>query len=150
MNESKISLTNRLKSEKRWEEAALFKDGEIKQLRATGLKRPEAQDKAWAAVAAKFPPIETPEDNVADLPSGSLEDFLRDATWAHKNEELGDADIGLAPSERAMQLLRWLQENAWSHYPEMAEDAAVVALKEAKGFEETDWLDFARYLRRLI
>lgn len=149
MTESKIELTNRLKREDRWSTASLFKDEKIKELRATGMKRGEAQEAAWEAMSNEYPPAETPKE-VYHLPSGLLEDFLRDATWAHKNEELGDADIGPAPSERAMQLLRWLQENAWSHYPEMAEDAAVVALKEAKGFEETDWLDFARYLRRLI
>ncbi len=150
MNESKIDLTDRLRREKRWKEAAQFKDAHAKELRDGGMKRGEANETAWEAMSDKYPPAETPEEEGAHLPSGSLTDFLKDADWAYKNQELGDADIGPAPSERAMQLLRWLQENAWSHYPEMAEDAAVVALKEAKGFEDSDWLDFARYLRRLI
>lgn len=149
MNESKIDLTNRLKKEGRWEEASLWKDKKIRKLRGASKKRPEAQALAWGEMAREFPPIEIPREEDVHLPSGSLKNFLEDATWAHKSQ-LEDPDVGPAPSDRALGLLAWLQENEWSHDPEMAEDRAVIALKESLGFEEEDWLDFAAYLRRLI
>ena len=85
MNESKLDISNRLRREGRWAEASLFKDGIIKELRADGLKRPEAQAQAWEQMAERFPPLDIPEadepgtdfmpEEIAGLPPGSLEEF---------------------------------------------------------------------------
>ncbi len=121
MTESKIDLTDRLKREGRWEEASLFKDEKIKELRTTGLKRPEAQDKAWEAMEMQFPPIEIPQEDeldweftpeeIAHLSPGSLENFPEDVSWVYSHLELRDADIGSAPSAGAVGLLGWARAN---------------------------------------
>lgn len=56
--ESKIDLTDRLRSEKRWASASLFKDRRIKQMVSEGVSRREARDRAWTEMAAKFPPLD--------------------------------------------------------------------------------------------
>ena len=60
MNESKIELTERLRREGRWAEASLFKDRKVKELRSQGVKRPQAADQAWEAMATEFPPLPKP------------------------------------------------------------------------------------------
>ena len=52
MPESKIVLTERLRREGRWDEASEFKDKSVAKFRADGLKRGEAAEAAWAAMAA--------------------------------------------------------------------------------------------------
>jgi hypothetical protein len=47
MSESKIQLNERLRHEGRWEEACLWEDAKIKELRAQGMKRSETQEEAW-------------------------------------------------------------------------------------------------------
>ena len=50
MAESKIDLTDRLRRENRWEEAAQYKDSTAKELRDGGMKRGEARrhERPWA------------------------------------------------------------------------------------------------------
>jgi hypothetical protein len=57
--ESKIELTERLRREGRWEEASRFKDEAVKDLRSKGIRRAEANEQAWEAMAEKFPPLPT-------------------------------------------------------------------------------------------
>lgn len=123
MNESKLDISNRLRREGTWPEASLFKDEKIREFRAAGMHRQEAQVKAWEAMAAKFPPIETPEedepdqdlefsaDEIAGLPNGSLEDFFTDADWVYGNLERGEVDPAAAPSSGALALLKWARRN---------------------------------------
>lgn len=126
MIESKIVISNRLRKEGRWGEASLFKDDKIKVLRDSGMHRPEAQTAAWEAMEKQYPPIEIPEadgsavefapEAIALLPPGSLGDFIMDATWAYNSLELGDADIGSAPSAGAVGLLGWARGNRNDFY----------------------------------
>lgn len=55
MNESKIELTERLRASGQWSEAARWKDEEIKNLIAGGMKRAAAREEAWRRMAAKYP-----------------------------------------------------------------------------------------------
>jgi hypothetical protein len=57
MNESKIELTERLRREGRWAEASKFKDTALADFRAKGMKREEAAEAAWAAMAEAYPPL---------------------------------------------------------------------------------------------
>lgn len=70
MNESKIGLTERLRREGRWAEASRFKDEIVRKLRAEGMKRAEASEKAWQEMAETYPalaPVEpTPESAAAE------------------------------------------------------------------------------------
>ena len=69
MNESKLELTKRLQREGRWSEASLFKDVALKDFRAQGMKRAEASDAAWEAMAAAFPPPPLPEQSPEPTPA---------------------------------------------------------------------------------
>ncbi|MFZ1935394.1 MAG: hypothetical protein WCB27_21525 [Thermoguttaceae bacterium] len=64
--ESKIELNDRLRREGRWNEAAVWKDAKIKELRATGMKRAEAKEEAWRLMAERFPPLPKPEPDEDD------------------------------------------------------------------------------------
>jgi hypothetical protein len=114
MIESKAQLTRRLTAEGRWDEAEQFKNSKIRELRADGLLRPEAQTEAWAAMAEEYPPIPIPEEEpeftseeIVGLPSGTLKEFAADAGWVYTNLELRNADTENAPSTGALALLSW-------------------------------------------
>ena len=123
MTESKIDLTDRLRREKRWEEAAQYKDSTAKQLRDGGMKRGEANEAAWESMAEKYPPLAAPQEEesnqdlefsaeqTAGLPPGSLEDFFTDADWVYGNLERGEVDPATAPSSGALALLKWATRN---------------------------------------
>jgi hypothetical protein len=60
MNESKITLTDRLRREGRWEQACIFRDHKRREFRASGMSKAEAREAAWEAAAAAFPPLSLP------------------------------------------------------------------------------------------
>ena len=114
MTESKIDLTDRLRREKRWEEASQYKDTTAKQLRSEGMKRGDANAAAWGKMAEKYPPLETSEsdetfepeqqfspEQIAGLPAGSLQNFSADATWVYGSLQSGDTGPESAPSAGA-------------------------------------------------
>ena len=57
MKESRIEATDRLRKEGQWSEASLFCDEERRRLRSEGMTKAEANDQAWEAMVAKFPPL---------------------------------------------------------------------------------------------
>jgi len=131
MKESKIVLTRRLTRENRWEEASLFKDSKIKELKAEGMKRAEANEAAWEAMGKKYPPIENPEEGkpevagavadftpeqIANLPPGSLKNFLADSDWVYSNLELGESCLDEPPSTGALGLLSWARAHRNDFY----------------------------------
>jgi hypothetical protein len=152
MNESRIILTNRHKAENRWEEASLFKDQKIKELRATGMHRPEAQAAAWEAMAEKYPPIENPEEGepdkeitsderfdpelIANLPSGSLENFSKDSSWVYANIESSGVSLGSAPSAGAVGMLVWARANKSDFFWKILPKA--LAIQEKKRDQSRD------------
>ena len=162
MNESKIDLTDRLRRESRWPEAAQFKDSHARKLRDGGMKRGEANQAAWEAVEFQFPPIEIPEpeveepasdftpEQIAGLPPGSLKDFASDADWVYSHLEAADTNIEDAPSAGAVGLLIWARANKDSFYeklmpkalsqlekkPDTAEEAKQANLAHAKNLWE--------------
>jgi len=62
VEESKIAATHRIQADGRWEEASLFRDERRKKYKTQGLKRAEANEKAWQAMIDEFPPED--EDDV--------------------------------------------------------------------------------------
>jgi len=60
MRESKIGLTKRLQATHLWDEASQYRDEVRRKLRAEGLPRKEAAEKAWEATAEKYPPPPVP------------------------------------------------------------------------------------------
>lgn len=149
MNESKSQLTNRLRREGRWEEASLFKDEEIRRLRAEGLKRPEAQTAAWAAMEQRYPPsaLETPEDHEAkswnglsQLPSCESDSFFQDAIWVYEHLASSDVTPGDAPHAGAWALLLWARGNR-DRFFEQIMPKAYAANQKAKEEQLPDSLD---------
>ncbi|MGA2033923.1 MAG: hypothetical protein ABSG68_16875 [Thermoguttaceae bacterium] len=55
--ESKIELTERLRWEGRWSEASVYKDTALRKFRAKGMKKAEAGEQAWEAMAKAYPPL---------------------------------------------------------------------------------------------
>jgi hypothetical protein len=74
MEESKICAMDRLRREGRWEEASLFRDEERRRLRDEGLPKAEANDRSWAAMMEKYPPIEAAPTGAADVASVATAD----------------------------------------------------------------------------
>ena len=141
MTESKIDLTDRLRREKRWEEAAQYKDSTAKKLRDGGMKRGAANQEAWEAMAEKYPPIEAPEEDepdleftpeeIAHLSPGSLENFPEDVSWVYSHLELRDADIGSAPSAGAVGLLSWARANKADYFAKILPRAIQLQEKQS-------------------
>ena len=133
MTESKIDLTDRLRREGRWAEASKFKDTARADFRAKGMKRDEAAEAAWAAMAAAYPPLPAPEpvpepepappgESAAVDDSGGMEvlpawiddaappDLTRDIKWVYQHLENKGARPEQAPSAGAWSLLVWARK----------------------------------------
>lgn len=129
-SESKIVATRRLQQEGRWEEASAYKDAQIAELRASGLKRAEAQAEAWKRMTDQFPPLEKtssqPEDSeavaeasigptvealLAGVESDVPPDLSRDVSWVFQVLDQPDIDSESVPSRSALSLLIWAREN---------------------------------------
>lgn len=104
MAETKVQLTDRLRREARWDDAAKFRDEARRSSRKGGMSRADANEESWRLMAEKFPaltpgtsnkltetltePVEPPFPT--DLPP-SDGDFVADLSWAFKT--IGD-DVG--------------------------------------------------------
>lgn len=135
MNESKIDLTERLREEGRWPEASKFKDQVIRELRAKGLKRDEAAEAAWAAMAEAYPPLPAPEpvaepepepapasESAGVDPGDGMEvlpewiddvapvDLCGDIRWVYAQLENKRVRPDQAPSAGAWSLLVWARK----------------------------------------
>ena len=120
MTESRIAVTDRLRQEGRWEEACLYRDNIRKQLRADGMARADANDRAWEAMVEKFPPLPPverkddpddwwPEDTVTR--NGiNRPNLVRDTLWVYEHLAQRNVQPQDAPSAGAWALLRWARE----------------------------------------
>jgi|GEM_PF-1607722 len=121
MTESKITATDRLRREGRWEEASLWRDNKRKQLRAEGKSKTDANDASWQAMIDEFPPL--PQEEVpSDEPSAPMElldidcnddrpDMSRDILWVYENLIQKSVNAEDAPSLGAWALLQWARMN---------------------------------------
>ena len=125
MDESKSAATDRLRREGRWEEASKFRDDKRAEFKIAGMKRTEANNAAWDAMLAEFPPQPTsaPESDGAQRSdaesiaailarsNSSTADPLGDALWVY--DHLGDDDLTPAefPSLGAWSMWNWSRAN---------------------------------------
>jgi hypothetical protein len=130
MEESKIELTERLRAEGRWSEAARYKDEIVRALRGEGMKRGAAGEEAWRRMAEKYPPQPAPVPcDDGDGGEGSpvvvsaeekidigqlLErigderpDLVRDTLWVYDHLVDDGTKPSDAPTAGAWALLRW-------------------------------------------
>jgi len=148
MTESKIELTERLRREGRWPEASKMKDAALADFRAQGVKRDEAAEAAWAAMAEAYPPLpvaEGPADATAstpeavttnappipwsDLPTDA--NFDEEVRWVHQQyiliiEETPRGRVihweratQKPPSTGACSLARWAADNRTAFYKDL-------------------------------
>ena len=118
MKESRIEATDRLRREKRWDEASQYRDEVRKRLRDEGKSRQEASDEAWDAMLEQFPPLPAPptapdaldlsdaDDALIDQLAAVPVDLVRDAHWVYANLEHPRIRLEDAPSLAAWGLLR--------------------------------------------
>jgi hypothetical protein len=128
MTESRIEATDRLRREGRWAAASKFRDDKRREFRAAGQKRAAANDAAWEAMLAEYPPpapaSPTPTDyseTIAailtikrDPDDESTE--LDDVFWVY--DRLGSDDIAPAdfPGLGAWSLWIWARNNRARSY----------------------------------
>ena len=144
MNESKIELTERLRREGRWAEAAKFKETARADFRAKGAKRAEAVEAAWEAMAEAYPALPEAEAAAASI--------------SVRVQGLGDIpeSWGELPSNTALQAeLSWCQANRLRVVEESASGATVVHLdrahepapsRAALGWLETSVRAYSKYV----
>ncbi|MGA2035587.1 MAG: hypothetical protein ABSG68_25340 [Thermoguttaceae bacterium] len=148
MTESKIELTERLRREGRWAEASRLKDTALADFRAKGMKRDEAAEAAWAAMAEAYPPLpvaEGPADPAAGAPEAMTTDappipwsdlptegdFDEEVRWVHQQyiliiEETPHGRVihwerarKKPPSTGACSLARWAADNRTAFYKDL-------------------------------
>ena len=120
--ESKINATDRLRREGRWEEASQFRDQVKQQLRTEGKSRQEANDAAWAAMIAKYPPLAQSDgaDEFDDVwiedTDGSHDDpkwpnLVADILWVYLHLARRCTQSTDAPNPGAWSLLCWARRH---------------------------------------
>lgn len=145
--ESKIDLTDRLRAQGVWQAASKFKDERVKFYRAQGMKRQQAQEAAWADMAAAYPPP-PPEPVVDDdLPEAvegvETDDPLRAFRWVFA--KLDHCEKGeVAPSAGALSLLKWARQNRDKFYPKWIDvEISHLSKREAARDEHDDACDMS-------
>ena len=133
MNESKADLMDRLRREKRWDEASEFKNQVLRGLREAGMKKDEAGEEAWRQMEEKYPP--RPGEDVVD--AGRIQGF----------QEM-PSDWPDLPSNASLQAeVRWCQSNRLRVVEEMRGGAIRVHLERAgspaPSHGALGWLDTA-------
>jgi hypothetical protein len=111
VQESKIELHDRLRRQGQWNEAAVWKDAKIKELRAQGMKRTEAKEEAWHLMAEKYPPP-PPVSEPDELDDDEEWDDEDDEEWDDEgvNEPEQDRD-GYKPNPEIIATARkWLDD----------------------------------------
>lgn len=122
--ESKIEVTDRLRREGRWDAACRFRDELKRRLQAEGRTRKEANEQAWQAMIAEFPPLpgDEPLDYADDelgepANDGDTVDIVADLRWVYRT--LGRKRVqpnDPPPGPGALGLLRWARANQTRFY----------------------------------
>jgi hypothetical protein len=156
MTESKITATDRLRKEGRWEEASLWRDKKRKQLKTEGQTRTEANDASWQAMIEQFPPLpaapEEPSEAVELLDMGNYDDqpdLSRDVLWTYENLARKDVTAVDAPSLGAWDLLQWARKNR-NLFFERVLPKAMTAKEKKSGELEVEEDPGIEYLDQLI
>jgi hypothetical protein len=124
MDESKIELTERLRREYRWEEAAKLKDSARADFRANGIQRQEANEAAWEAMAEAYPPL--PKD-----PVSAVRPTLGSQAGVTGLGMIPDHWPNLSANASLPAELRWVQANRLSVVVEKSHSRTIVHLDRA-------------------
>ena len=147
MDESKIELTERLRRDNRWDEAAKFKETARADFRAKGMKRAEAAEAAWEAMAEAYPPRPVAE--------ATAEPVSNDGG---RVRGLGDipAAWGTLPANASLAAeIGWVQANRLYVVEERSSNSTIVHLDRAHepapsraaiGWLETSIRSYAKFV----
>lgn len=154
MTESKIDLTDRLRREGRWGEASKFKDTALADFRAKGMKRDEAAEAAWAAMAEAYPPLPTlepepepeppgesagvdPSDGMEVLPEWIADaapvDLSADIRWVYSQLENKRVRPDQAPNAGAWSLLVWARKYQSRFFEQLLPKALAKGTDDGEG-----------------
>ena len=139
--EDKQSFHRRIKQAGLTGEVYKFKDNLIAKYRQEGMKRPEAQHRAWCDMMAKYPP--PPEDEsppAQPLPAPSDDTFVSDAMWVYANITRNVA-LEDAPSPGAYGLLQWAKDCPNDFYKTTMPKVLDIKAKQAGTANQTDQED---------
>ena len=127
MNESKIGITERLRREGRWDHATQYKDSVLVECREKGMKRPEASEAAWQAMAERYPPITAVETSAKSAETHETESGRVDGL---SNVPASWGDL---PANASLQAeIGWCQANRLWVVEEKPNGATVVHLDLAR------------------
>ena len=128
MQESKIAITERLRADGRWQEASIYKDQVVKQLRAEGKPAKEARELAWCEMANKYPvemtaSTQTKASDFEGMDSKQITkladaplDPAADVLWCYRHVENPIVKVTDAPSLGAWGLLKYARTNRQRFY----------------------------------
>jgi hypothetical protein len=168
MLESKVEITKRLQTEGRWDEASRHRDEVRQKFRTEGATRAEANERAWEAMAEKYPPNRDPQEPVdghhegepgetnalpADVGAGA--DFSADVQWVYMNYHsvvIADGggrprcDFSRAasppPGSGAVGLMAWAADNRTGFFKDL--------LPKIVNTDEADEEDLVRQEKKSI
>lgn len=140
MDVSKISLMRRWQSEGRWEAIDSEKLALIREYRSKSIPKNEANDKAWADMAAKYPPMEpkeppifTPEDFLGS--SDTEADFVAATLWVFDNLAKR-VNQDTAPGAGAWAMLNWARDNQNDFFKSIMPKALEIKAKAGGNTDE--------------
>lgn len=145
MQESRIAATKRLQAAGLWEEASQYRDKVRQESRAGGATRAEANERAWEAMAEKYPPNPDPQEpadchseaepaeaEVYPAEVGAGADFTADVSWVYGNFQRvvitspgkpARCDFSRAttppPSSGAVGLMHWAADNRTAFFKDL-------------------------------
>jgi hypothetical protein len=116
MTESKITATERLREEGRWDDASKFREEVRRRLKAEGISRSQANEQSWTEMLAAFPPA-APTETTNHAPEMMKElaaktanvptNLARDVMWVYANLDNVKATPADAPTMGAWSMLHW-------------------------------------------
>lgn len=87
MPETKLALMERLRKERRWDEADRFREETRERLKREGLPRREAREEAWRLTAEKFPAVVKAKANVTVTNGQRIEAVKESVVIDHTDDE---------------------------------------------------------------
>ena len=139
--EDKLGCNNRLKKEGRLDEAYCFKDNLIAKYRQIGMKRPEAQHRAWYDMMKEFPPQELPEEDEEPVNFEEGEgNFVNDSMWVYANLARR-VSKEKAPNPGAYAMLQWARDNQNDFFKSIMPKALDIKAKQAGTSNQVDQED---------
>ena len=160
MSESQLAAMDRLRREGRWTVASIFRDEARRRLRDEGKPRQEANQAAWAAMIAEYPPLDesevaevkrdappvcqpssVPDDPLPDIETdvlgrlkSSSPNLCRDILWVYDRLEDKTTKPEDAPGLGAWSMLNWARE----YRNRFFEQLLPKALKSADAIAESE------------